>query len=160
MDTWLYICLYFVCKISICLLSIYTHSNCGFLALLDYISRAHKIVICPSFVCRPSVRVAIISESNARISFKFWLLLLLGHMLRQFFFIFWNIFFYFSRIFFMFANMVPYGSENFNTLLLLQIAAESFQTFPEFSSQWSSQNYVWDVLNVENWILTNFICFR
>ena len=31
--------------------------------------------------------------------------------------------------------MGPYGSENFKTLLLLQIVVESFQTFPEFSSQ-------------------------
>ncbi len=30
--------------------------------------------------------------------------------------------------------MVPYGSENFKTLLPLQIAAEGFQTFPDFSS--------------------------
>ncbi len=44
--------------------------------------------------------------------------------------------------------MGPYGSENFKTLLLLQIAAESFQTFPEFSSQWSSQNYIWDFWNL------------
>ncbi len=50
----------------------------------------------------------------------------------------------FLRIFFVFVNMGPYGSQNFKTLLLLQIAAESFQTFPEFSSEWSSQNYVWD----------------
>ncbi len=48
-----------------------------FLALLDYVSRAHEIAICPSSVVRPSsvrrpsVRVAIISELNARISFKF-----------------------------------------------------------------------------------------
>ncbi len=48
------------------------------------------------------------------------------------------------RIFFVFVIMGPYGSENFKTLLLLQIAAESFQTFPEFSSQWFSQNYVWN----------------
>ncbi len=41
-----------------------------FLALLDYVSRAHEIAICSSSV-RPSVRVAIISEFNARISFKF-----------------------------------------------------------------------------------------
>ena len=45
----------------------------------------------------------------------------------------------FFKIFF-FVNMGRYGSENFKTLLLLQIAAESFQTTPEFSSQWSSQN--------------------
>ncbi len=40
----------------------------SFLALLDYVSRAHEIAICKS-----SIRVAIISESelNARISFKF-----------------------------------------------------------------------------------------
>ena len=41
-------------------------SLCFLLALLDYVSRAHEIKICLS-----SVRVAIISELNARISFKF-----------------------------------------------------------------------------------------
>ena len=51
-----------------------------------------------SVVCRPSsvrppvrpssVRVAIISEPNARISFKFWLLLPLSHKLGCFFFAF------------------------------------------------------------------------
>ena len=53
-------------------------------------------------------------------------------------------FFIFIRIFVVFINMGPYGSENFKPLLLLQIAAESFQTFPEFSSQWSSWNYFRD----------------
>ncbi len=43
----------------------------AFLALLDYVIRAHEIAICPSSVVRPSVRVAIISELNVRISFKF-----------------------------------------------------------------------------------------
>ncbi len=48
-----------------------------FLALLDYVSRAHEIEICPSSVVRPSsvgrpsVRVAIISELNAWTSYKF-----------------------------------------------------------------------------------------
>ena len=45
--------------------------------------------------------------------------------------------------------MVPYGSENFKMLLLLQIAAERFPTFPEFSPQWFSQNSVGDFLNFE-----------
>ena len=36
-------------------------------------------------VHRPSVHVAIISEPNARISFKFWLLLPLGHTLGHFY---------------------------------------------------------------------------
>ena len=44
-------------------------------------------------------------------------------------------FFYFLQIlvFFVLVNMGTYGIQNFKTLLL-QIAAESFQTFPEFSS--------------------------
>ncbi len=75
-----------------------------------------------SSIRRPSVHVAIISKLNAQI---------LGC-----FFNFWKIFFFlfFLRIFFVSVNMGRYGSENFTTLLLLQIAAESFQTFPEFSS--------------------------
>ncbi len=61
------------------------------------------------------------------------------------FFIFVKKFFFdFLRIFFVFVNMGPYGSEICKTLHLLQITAESFHTFPEFSPQWSSQNYVWD----------------
>ncbi len=35
-----------------------------------------------------------------------------------------------------------YGSGNFKILLLLQITAKSFQTSPEFSFQWFSQNYI------------------
>ncbi len=41
-----------------------------FLAVLDYVSRAHEIEICPSYVVRPSV-ASIISEVIAWISFKF-----------------------------------------------------------------------------------------
>ncbi len=52
--------------------------------------------------------------------------------------------------------MGPNGSENFKTLLLLQIAAKSFETCPEFSSQWSSQNYVWDFWNFEFAIFNDF----
>ncbi len=51
------------------------------LALLDYVSTAHEIAICPSSV---RLCVAIISEPNAQISFKFWLLLPLGHTLGIF----------------------------------------------------------------------------
>ena len=42
------------------------------------------------------------------------------------------LFFIFLRIVFVFVNMGPYGSENFETPLLLQIAVEIFETFPEF----------------------------
>ncbi len=52
--------------------------------------------------------------------------------------------------------MGPNGSENFKTLLLLQITAKRFQTFPEISSQWSSQNFfgTFEILKIE--ILRNF----
>ena len=48
-----------------------------------------------------------------------------------------------------------YLSENFKTLLLLQIKAKSFQTCPEFSSQWSSQN-IYDFWNFEFSIFNDF----
>ena len=50
-------------------------------------------------------RSVIISERNARISFKFWLLLPLGHTLGRFL-----IFFY--EMFFVFVNMGPNGRNN------------------------------------------------
>ncbi len=53
-------------------------------------------------------------------------------------------------------NMGSHGGENFKRLLLLQIAAEPFQTFPEFSSQWSSQNYVWDFPIFKDFVFENF----
>ncbi len=52
--------------------------------------------------------------------------------------------------------MGPYGSKNFKTLLLLQIAAQSFETCPEFSSQWSLQNYFWDFWNFEFQIFNEY----
>ncbi len=55
------------------------HISRPFLALLDYVSRAHEITI------RPSVRDTIISQPNAQISYKFCLLLPLGHPLGHFF---------------------------------------------------------------------------
>ncbi len=42
--------------------------------------------------------------------------------------------------------MGPYGIQDFKTLLPLQISAESFQSFSEFYSQWSTQNYVFGFL--------------
>ena len=47
---------------------------------------------------------------------------------------------FFTNIF-VFVNMGPYWSKNVKTLLLPHITFESFQTFSEFSSQWSSQKY-------------------
>ncbi len=59
---------------------------CSFIALLDYVNRAHEIEICPLSV-RPSVRPSVSQLSlNLTISFKFWLLLPLGHTQRQFYY--------------------------------------------------------------------------
>ena len=49
------------------------------------------------FVRRPYVHVAIISEPNVRISFRFWLLLPLGHTFGRFFLFF---FLFFTNIFY------------------------------------------------------------
>ncbi len=56
--------------------------------------------------------------------------------------------------------MGPYGGKNFQTLLLLQIAAESFQTFPEFLHNGLHKIMfgIFEILKIE--ILTNFIRFR
>ncbi len=62
----------------------------GFLALLDYVSRSHKIEIRPSVV-----RVTIISKPDARISFKFHLWLLPDNSQDQFV-LFKKIFFFFG----------------------------------------------------------------
>ncbi len=51
-------------------------------------------------------------------------------------------FHFFTNFSSVFVNMAPYGSENFITLILLQIAGEIFQTSSEFSSQQCSQKYV------------------
>ena len=53
-----------------------------FLALLDYVGKGHEIEIHSSSSVRPAVyhtSVSKLSVPNARISFKFWLLLPLGH---------------------------------------------------------------------------------
>ncbi len=119
-----------------------------------------KFVRRPS-VRRPSVRIAIISEPDARISFKFLLLLPLSHMLGRF----WifekkqNFFFLFFYEYFSFSSTWdPMGvkiSKRYSSYKL-QITAKSFQTSPEFSSQWFSQNYVWDFWNSENWNFNDF----
>ncbi len=57
---------------------------------------------------------------------------------------------------FLFVNIGPNSNDNFNALPLLKTAAKHFQTCPEFSSQWSSQNYVGDFSISEFPILNYF----
>ncbi len=81
---------------------LYTLKGGLLLALLDYVNRAREIEICLSSVLRPSVvsrpffRVAIISDSNARISSNFGCCFPLDQTLGLFFRIFEkkNVFFY------------------------------------------------------------------
>ena len=129
-----------------------------FLALLDYVSRAHEIEICPSFVVRrPSVRPSV-SQLSLNLMHGF----LSNFGCCSLWAIRWDVFWILKkkcfRIFFWFVNMGPHGSPDFKTLLL-QIAAKSFQTFSEFSSQWSTQNYIWDFWNFENWNFNDFFPF-
>ena len=98
-------------------------------------------------VRRLSMRgITIISEPIAWISFKVWFLLPMDHMpgfLKNFF----------LRIFFLLINMGPYGSKSFKILLLPQI---TFESFPEISSQCSSQKYRCVVWNFEFPIIQDF----
>ena len=50
----------------------------------------------------------------------------------------------FKRFLLVLINMGPNRSENFKTLLLLQVAAKSFETCPEFSFQWLSRKKKWN----------------
>ncbi len=52
------------------------------------------------------------------------------------------------RFFFVFLNVGPYGSRTFKTLLL-QIAVKSFLASLKLSSEWASQNYIWDLRNFD-----------
>ncbi len=62
----------------------------------------------------------------------------------------------FSGIFFIFVKHETLWETNFKMLLLPQITFESFQTFPEFSSQWSSQKYCFKILSLRFFT----ICFH
>ncbi len=117
------------------------------------------------FVCRPfvvsrlSVRVAIISESNVNFLSNFGCCFpgrflnvckkKKNKKMRDC-----------LRIFFVFVNMGPYGSEKFKMLLLLQIAAESFQTFLKFLPNGPHKTTfgIFKISKIE--ILTNLILFR
>ncbi len=108
-------------------------TSCLHLALLDYVStrsRAYEIEVCPAAI-RPLVRICV--------KYSLWL----PRAVRS------EVFF-FRKQFPIVHDFVsfslirdPIGAINtFKTLL--QITAKMFQTFPNFSSQWSSPNYVGD----------------
>ncbi len=116
------------------------------------------------FARRPCVRPSvaeIIAEpiewtSLFLLNFRCWLCLA---FLRTFLFLKRH-FPIFLRIISVSITMGPYGSKDFRMLLFLRITAKCFQTFPEFSSQWSSQNYfgIFESLKFE--ILTFRVPFR
>ncbi len=111
--------------------------------MLDYVRKAHDIEI------RPSSVASITSEPIARISFKFWLLVTLGHMPGSFFIFFFSILEKKCGIFYKYFSIsLRWDPMGVRLLLPLQIAAESFQT-SEFSSQWSSQSCIFEILEIE-----------
>ena len=55
--------------------------------------------------------------------------------------------------------MGPYGNKNFKTLLFPQITFKSFQTFSDFSSQWSSQKYLFWFCNLSIRFVTIFFSY-
>ncbi len=115
------------------------------LSLFDYVGRAHGMGLCPSSVSQLSQNPLSRFISNFSCGFP-WAIP------PDFVYIFWkkNAFSNFSGRFFVFVlnhvNMGPYGSQNFESLLLLQITFESFETFSEFSSLLSSQKYCFGFL--------------
>ncbi len=55
---------------------------------------------------------------------------------------------HFLKIFLFLVNIRQYGNQYLKTLLLHQIAFDCFQTWPKFSSQWSSPKYCFGLLKV------------
>ncbi len=116
--------------------------NITFLALLDYVGRAHEIEICPSSVgVRPCRNVSAMSPNlSERISFKFFIVASPGPNTEAMFFFCFCLFvfllFFLNFFYEYFSSSLtwdPMGDKI--SLLLHQIAAKSFQTSPEISSQ-------------------------
>ncbi len=146
------------CKRYLCFTHFVNNLCFHFLALLHYVSRAHEIEIRQASIDRLSVvrlwhrlcqvlhgflsNLGCCFPSAIPLCFEFF-----GKkMVLRFSFYF----------IFIFVNMGPYGVKIFKMTLLLQIRAQGFQSFPEFSSQWPSQNHFWDFWNVENWNFNDF----
>ena len=83
--------------------------------------------------------------------FKFWLLLTLGQTLGRFLNF---VFEYFSFSF----HGTPW-ERTFQNATSPTNRSRKFQTFPEFSSQWPSQNCVWDFWNFDNGNFNEFYLF-
>ncbi len=106
-----------------------------FLALLDYVSRAHEINIRPS---------SVVPSSVVRLWHRLSLKLLHGLLSNfscgfpwaicpAFFFMFEKKFvFDFLQIFFLFVNMGPYGSQNFKRYSSLKSVLNLFNFFLKF----------------------------
>ncbi len=130
----------------------------SFWALLDYVSRAPGIgsLSVVRHPCRNYLR------THWADSFQISVVASLGQYLQMFFgFLKKRMHFQIFQDFFPYCvnhvNVGPYGSQNFKTLLLPQITFESFQTFSEFSSQWSWQTYCFGFLKLLSfWFFTIF----
>ena len=93
--------------------------------------------------CSSSVRVALISYPNARISFKFLAVASTGPSLGFFFFNFWISFFYLTNIFHFPYSHGTLWEPKLQKTIPRTNHSQKWSTFPQFAFQWSSQNYAW-----------------
>ncbi len=113
-------------------------------------------VVRPSVV-RPSVCGIDYLWSYCMAFFQILVVAPLGPYAQKFFFS-KTIFFldFFTKYFSFPLTWGPYGRQNFAMLLFPKITFESFQTFSEFSSQWSWQKYCFGYLKFELLIFQEF----
>ncbi len=126
------------------------------LALLDYVSRAHEIAIRPSSITR-----TIISETNAQIAFKFWLLVPLSHMPGHFFeFLKKKFFLIFYECFSFSLTWDPMGAKISKRYSSYKSQPKVFKLFLNFLPNGGHKTTfgIFEILKIE--ILTNFIRFR
>ncbi len=105
--------------------------SCPFLhvALLDYASRAHEIEICLSSVVRPSVsQLSLNLVHRCLLNFS----CCFPWSIRSDVLAFWKKNLILTIFCIVFLNLGHYGSKNFKTILLLQIAAKTFQPVLDF----------------------------
>ncbi len=121
--------------------------------MLDYVRKAHDIEI------RPSSVASITSEPIARISFKFWLLVTLGHMPGSFFIFFFSILEKKCGIFYKYFSIsLRWDPMGVKLLLPLQNRSRKFSYFSWiFFSMVLTKLYIW---NFGNGNLTIFFSLK
>ncbi len=124
-----------------------------FLALLDYVSRAHEIAICPSSVVRPSVRQSVLQLSLHGFLSNFSCVSP-GQYARAFFDFFKRKHFFFS------LTWDPMGAKISKRYFFYKSQPKVFNLFLNFlpNGPHNTMFGIFEILKIK--ILTNFIRFR